>query len=140
MENMSKALLMAGGVLIAILVISLFAYMFTSMSGVFQSKEDIKYAEEIEEYNKEYLSYNRKLLRGADLISLMNKANDSYQRNGNVDEYKITVKYKLTGETTYSTTYSDFNEFKRKIFNCEGVSYNASGRISEMRFIEKDVT
>lgn len=140
MENASKALLMAGGVLIAVLVIGLFVYMFTSMSGVFQSQEDIEYAKEIEEYNKEYLSYNRKLLRGADIISLMNKANDNYKRNGSADEYNVIVKYRLLGETTYNTTYSDFTEFKRKIFDCEGVSYNNAGRISEMRFVERDVT
>ncbi len=100
MENASKALLMAGGVLIAVLIISLFVYMFTSASSMFQTEEDIERTQEIEEYNKQYESYNRKLLRGTDLISLMNKAisnNKKYEDIGTdtIEEYRVTIKFTL---------------------------------------------
>lgn len=100
MENASKALLMAGGILIALLIISLFVYMFTSASDIFETKENIERTAEIEEYNKQYESYNRQLLRGTDLISLMNKVisdNSKYEDEGNITikEYQITIKFKL---------------------------------------------
>lgn len=100
MENASKALLMAGGVLIAVLTISLFVYMFTSASSIFQTEADVERTQEIEEYNKQYESYNRKLLRGTDLISLMNKVinnNDKYEEDPTttLEEYRVTIKFKL---------------------------------------------
>lgn len=100
MENASKALLMAGGVIIAVLIISLFVYMFTSASSMFQTEEDVERIQEIEEYNKQYESYNRKLLRGTDLISLINKAisnNDKYEEDPTktLEEYKVTIKFTL---------------------------------------------
>ena len=95
MENASKALLMAGGVLIAVLIISLFIYMLTSSSSMFQTEADVEKIKEIEEYNKQYESYNRKLLRGTDLISLMNKVisnNAKYEDEGTetIEEYRVT--------------------------------------------------
>lgn len=100
MENASKALLMAGGVIIAVLIISLFIYMFTSASSMFQTEEDVERIQEIEEYNKQYESYNRNLLRGTDLISLINKAinnNDKYEEDSTktLDEYKVTISFTL---------------------------------------------
>lgn len=94
MDNASKALLMAGGILMAVLIIGLLGYMFTSMSGVFQSEEDIETIRDIEEYNKEYISYDRKLLRGADIYSLINKVIDRNEKY-ELDEYTVTIEFEL---------------------------------------------
>lgn len=116
MENASKALIMAGGVLIAILIISLFVYMFTSMSGVFQTQEDIKVVAEIEEYNKQYESYNRKLLRGTDIITLINKTisnNIKYQDEDTIAEYKVTITFTLK-EDLAAYKYVEYLENRNK--------------------------
>ena len=74
MENASKALLMAGGILIAVLIIGVLIYSFGTMSGYFSAEQDIEAAQQLKIFNDQYESYNRKLLRGTDVISVMNKA------------------------------------------------------------------
>ena len=63
MENASKALLMAGGILIAILVIGLVVYMFNTSSNLKKTSEDTELVEQIAAFNKEYEAYNKKLMR-----------------------------------------------------------------------------
>ena len=57
MENASRALIMAGGVLIAILLLTLFSYLFGQMasgtSSVYQTIEK----HEIDEFNQQFLNY-----------------------------------------------------------------------------------
>lgn len=165
MENASKALTMAGGILIAILTISLFIYMFTSMSGIFQSEDEVKRIQEIEEYNKQYESYNRKLLRGTDVISLINKAISSNTKYEGVEEYYVDIEFIMKEEMVYTSdgttsstvkfkvdqTYNitsfnsiknnkeAFNDFKRRIFDCTKVEYNDLGRICKMKFTERKI-
>ena len=95
MENASKALIMAGGVLIAVLIIGLFVYMFTSVSSNYRSEEDIKRTEEITEYNNQFVSYNKKLIRGSEIISLINKAISNNEKYQDVPEYQIEIEFTL---------------------------------------------
>lgn len=164
MENASKALMIAGGVLIALMIITLLVYMFTSMSDVFKSEDEIKRIEELEAYNKEYESYNRKLLRGADIISLMNKAISSNKKYDNLEEYRMQIEFIMVEEIVYTKTGKSntgkfevgktyniesfanirnnteaFNDFKRRVFDCTGTEYNSFGRICKMKFTERKV-
>lgn len=87
MENASKALLMAAGVLIALLTIGLLLFMFSSMSNT--QKEGIQVARESQviEFNNQFTSYLRDDIRGSDMISLMNRVADYNKRKGdNSDE------------------------------------------------------
>ena len=59
MENASKALLMAGGMIIAIIIISIFIYGYNSMTQMAQSKQDVEILEEIKDFNKPYLAFNK---------------------------------------------------------------------------------
>lgn len=101
MENASKALLMAGGILIAILVIGVVIYMFNSSSFLFKSSEDIERAEQIEAFNREYEAYNRKLMRGTDIISIINKVNSNNEKYEDIPEYQMSVKFKLIETIEY---------------------------------------
>ncbi|MCI9286875.1 MAG: hypothetical protein HFJ57_02665 [Clostridia bacterium] len=165
MENASKALMIAGGVLIALMIITLLVYMFTSMSDVFKSEDEIKRIEELEAYNKEYESYNRKLLRGADIISLMNKAISNNKKYEDVlEEYRMQIEFIMKEEIVYTKTGKSntgkfevgktyniesfasirnnqeaFNDFKRRVFDCTGTEYNELGRICKMKFTERKV-
>ncbi len=81
MENASKALLMAGGILIAMVTVSLFYFMFNRV-GQFQSITQTNYSqEELKDFNKGFEAYNKKLMYGSDVISVINKAVDNNQRN-----------------------------------------------------------
>lgn len=166
MENASKALLMAGGILIAVLVIGVVAYMFNSSGFLFQSSEDIELAEQIAAFNKEYEAYNRKLMRGTDIISIINKVNSNNEKYEDIPEYQMTVKFRLIESIEYNVNESTktiqtgtytvlskndsiwkniketdaFTEFKRRIFDCTNITYNKqTGRINGMEFVERDV-
>ena len=54
MENASKALLMAGGVLLALLIIGVGVYMSNTMNAVQKEQEESKQVEIITEFNKKF--------------------------------------------------------------------------------------
>lgn len=79
MENASKALIMAGGVLIAIVVISLLVFFFNNirdLQGIEQSSEEL---EQAVEFNKQYDVYARNVY-GSELLSIANKIADYNKR------------------------------------------------------------
>ncbi len=94
MENASKALIMAAEILIGVIIITIIVLSYGNMREV--SKEEIS-AEQVQQlaaFNREYESYMKKLLRGVDIISLMNKALDNnaqYEESYN----KITIEFIL---------------------------------------------
>lgn len=118
MENAAKALIMAGSMLIAMLIIGVLVYMWASSSELFNQNEKTELAEQIVAFNNEYEGYNRKLLRGTDVISAMNKAesnNRKYKKAGMTirgntitpDEmeepnYYVNVNFIMVEKTVYT--------------------------------------
>lgn len=85
MENSSKALYIAGSVLIAVLVISLLVYTFDKLGVVEEQKDEIAYEESITEFNREYEAFNRRIMSGVSVISCINKAvsnNEKFVKGG----------------------------------------------------------
>lgn len=80
MENASKALLIAGGMLLLILVMSLAAYIFKQLgsqtSTFYRDMSDT----EIFEYNQQFFNFEGKELRIQDVITIINLAKDSNKR------------------------------------------------------------
>lgn len=82
MENASKALIIAGGVLIVILVLTLFAYINTKMgsgtSNLYSKLED----RNITEFNQKFLNYDgNNHLRIQEVVSLINMAKNANINN-----------------------------------------------------------
>ena len=78
MENASKALIMAGGVLIAILLLTLFSYLFSKMASDTSSVYDDLQKHEIDEFNQRFLNFEgRNDLTAQDVATLINLAQDS---------------------------------------------------------------
>lgn len=82
MENASKALIIAGGVLIVILVLTLFAYINTKMgsgtSNLYSKLED----RNITEFNQKFLNYDgNDHLRIQEVVSLINMAKNANINN-----------------------------------------------------------
>ena len=73
MENASKALIMAGSVLIALLIIGALILMFNSLSSYQKTNVEGTRSSQIVEFNNQYDTYDRKNVRGSDLYSLLNK-------------------------------------------------------------------
>lgn len=116
MENASKALIMAGSILIAIMIVGVLVYMWASSSDLLKQNQRTELAEQIQAFNLEYEGYNKKLLRGTDVISAMNKAesnNRKYAKGNKIagftikeeemedKNYYINVNFIMVEETVY---------------------------------------
>lgn len=89
MENASKALLMAGGILIAILIIGAVTFMFRDVTEAQRTQEESRAIEQINEYNKQFSGYERTLY-GHELLSLINKIINTNLKNTEQNKYNNT--------------------------------------------------
>ena len=96
MENASKALLMAGGILIALLVLGALLLMFNQLSDYQRSNTELLNRSQISEFNSKFTQYARNDLQGYDLISLINKVVDYNRRTGIYGELDYNIKINLT--------------------------------------------
>ena len=107
MENASKALIIAGGILLALMTLSLVVYMSTYTSRMVDAQDQQKAAEELAAFNTEFEAYHKSVMYGTDIITVCNKAID-YNKSATekIDiELTISSDYKRTTETIkqYST-------------------------------------
>ena len=81
MESANKAMMMAGGMLFAIMVMSLVAFVFSRLTTI-PTEEDSKILiQQATAFNNEYTAYDKRIMYGVDIISVLNKAksnNDKY--------------------------------------------------------------
>lgn len=161
MENASKALLLAGGVLVAIIIIAILVYVFSAPSAMQDELTITKNAEQLEAFNSGYEAYNKKAMRGLDIITLINKARDNNIKN---PEQRVDIVVSIDtsvstfdGLTESSYTFTDettndyekllngktedtkhITQFKsQRYFKCTKIEYKA-GRIIKMTF--EDIT
>ena len=100
MENISKALVMAGGVLIAVLLIALLIRSFTGVRQFEMSQLTEEEQKELIAFNEKYTKYLNQYIYGTDLITIINGALDN-------TIYPITVKVKFVNENGY-----EYNGYK----------------------------
>ena len=105
MENASKALIMAGSVLMAILVIGILVFGYNQISHVEQTKEDSEQIDKMTEYMMRFEQFNRgkdNALYGSELLSLANLQEDYNESEARedvgYDKIDITVKINKTLE------------------------------------------
>lgn len=161
MENASKALIMAGTILIGILIIALFVYFFNSAYGLRKSYDDNISTTKMVEFNTKFTKYNitqtqydqsdgKNYVRIYDIITLGNLAkefNSSNELNSSDDEYiTISILKVPNAENIQSNNAKTNNELIANWNNSEhkfvstSVEYSSSGRIKSMTFkeIKKD--
>lgn len=80
MENASKALIMAGSVLIALMIIGALLLMFNNLSNYQKTETQNTKEAQVIEFNNQYETFNRTNVRGSDLYSLLNKVIDYNRR------------------------------------------------------------
>ena len=109
MENASKALLMAAGVLMGIMILSLAIYLFASLASYAEGVEESNRENQTAQFNSQFLSYNEMTLY--DVITVANLARNYNEINGftQSDEEYITVSVYLKGQTQDSDTYTNAN-------------------------------
>ena len=95
MENAAKALLIASGVLVGIIIISMIMFSYRQISDYYNSKDQAKEFETLSAFNEQYIPYNRDNVRGSDIVSLTNKIIDF---NTLKEEEPITIEIKIATE------------------------------------------
>ena len=70
MENATKALEMAGSLLIGVLLLGCLLFAYTRMSELKDTEHKVEVSEQAKDFNQDYETYNRNNLYGSDLFSL----------------------------------------------------------------------
>ena len=78
MENASKALLMAGGMLIALLIIGALLLVFNQIGDYEKAQTTSEKTSQVADFNKEYAKYSGDNIKGYDVITIINKGYESW--------------------------------------------------------------
>ena len=127
MENATKALLIAGGVLIAIIILSMFLMMYNRVSEMRNAQEEQKKIEQLMAYNAQFEVYNKKLMYGADVITLINKVVENNKK------YPIKI---YLGDSEVTNTNSIKGDKEKKRYTCSNMEYDENGRVSAIYISE----
>lgn len=136
MENASKALLMAGGILIALLVIGALVLMFGNLQDYQMKKNASIDQSEVADFNNQFEPYNKNNLTLMELKSVYNKITSN---NAIHPEYKIDHNI----DSVYpgiNTPFEDIpeNDKINMRFECIKIEYgHEGGKISKMNFKKK---
>ena len=143
MENVSKALLIAGGILIAIIIISLFLSMYNRVSSIAKTEEEKKEIEQIQEFNAGYEAFDKSIMYGVDVITLFNKID-----NNNHINPRNQIILKLDGDVVNSIVVDKKNafvngttivDFDKKLFKCTGIDYDdKTGKVNQICIEQKN--
>ena len=140
MENASKALLIAAGVLIAILILTLFSYLMRQMgsstSGIYSKLSQ----REITEFNQKFLNYEgRENLSIQDVITIVNLAKDNNKSKKRPTVIKVTVD----GSDWSNKTSADINSLLEEnldlIYSCTKVEIDSSTLLVKEIIINKNI-
>jgi len=91
MENASKALIIAGAILLSILIIGIGMYVYSSSTSSLDSAVSQMSANEIQAFNKQFTQYSNKQ-SGANVISLLSAVAANAAANKGADERLPDVK------------------------------------------------
>lgn len=123
MENASKALIIAGEVLLSIIIISALLLAFNNLSSYQDVKVKSDRATQIVQFNNKYEAYNKDDIRGNTLYSLLNQVVDYNERKsteGNegaeVGYQPMTIKIDLNSEDGKNKSELTAPDKKQRIF------------------------
>ena len=107
MENASKALIMAGSVLLGIMIIALLIFGYRSISNLEQTRENADSNDKMLEYMRNFEQYNRTLY-GSELVSLANLLEDYNNTDAREDVGydRITIIVKINKGIVGSTYFT----------------------------------
>ena len=124
MENASKALLIAGGILIGIITISIFYFSFGNVSSLVGETQENTQQKELLAFNSSFEAYNKKAMYGADIISVLNKAIDNNLKNGvEQDKEKNFISNDTNSLEVEIQFLYDEQTGEKKVFSMEKVYY-----------------
>jgi len=119
---------MAGGILLAIMILTLLVSVGISMSNMAGAQDEKIATQQVQEFNESYLAYNKSRMYGIDVLSVFNKAKD---------EESYIIEILAIDEEENVINIINNQEFKKYVFKCleEEIGYdNITGRINKMVF------
>lgn len=166
MENATKALLIAGGVLIAIIILTILVRTYGNIGAFQRQQMSQEEAEQIEEFNKDYTKYDGQYVYGTEVITIINKTLDYKEKQGVdiqvnitfVEPYTYKIKDKeyttksinlknesdvytfidFTRNNTNLNNENDSSDIKNRAFKCTKVGQDSTtGKVNYIEFQEK---
>ena len=102
MENASKALIIAGSVLLSVLIISALVLMFNRIGDFKRAEATTEDIQKINEYTKQIETFEKSGLYGSEILSLVNLIEDYNKRQADLKGYKAIDATIEFGEVDYS--------------------------------------
>lgn len=147
MENASKALIMAGGVLIGILIISLAVYLFTDFGSTSAQINAQNSQKQITEFNSKFTSYEEYKDKDGnwkitiyDIITLAGyaKENNQYYEDTSEEQIKVKIDNIEIQDNMNDRNQELINKYTSdgilKKFKCSKVEYNTRGKVNSITF------
>ena len=156
MENASKALLIAGGVLIAILILSIGVYLFATYGQIGETYEQNLTSGEIKKFNSNFIKFEgRDNIKAQEIVTLYKFIKSYNEKNDiNISTSIATLEVEGTSVKILSTStaylseenlvefieqYSnkDTNPYQIIYFECTQLKYNENtGMVNKIVFKE----
>ena len=137
MENASKALLMAGGILIALLIIGALLLMFNQIGDYEKGQQSNEKTSQLAQFNSDFERYtDDNGINGTDIISLINKVIDYNKKasNGGVTnsvDYSITMSITVSGLDNFNKKYAyDKEKDSDSLFTASTYTFSGSNNNS----------
>lgn len=152
MENATKALIMAGTLLISILLITFLIFFMRKGASASAEYYSTMTDAELAKFNAQFEVYDRDDNIFSNIITVVNLANDINKKNENSSSNQIEIKvYKDSNKTQPldlnniykdATTYSNVEKrndgklHNQYYFDCDKITYNdVTGKVQSMDFI-----
>ena len=139
MENASKALLMAAGILIGLLILALMVTLFASSKSLFDGYDATKESEAIQQFNVNFTKYVGQNLTIHDAITIYNFAiengipSSNIIKSGSFNINMSQISKDIDDEKKY---YNNYAEQIKYYYNMSIEEYN-NGYVSKIRFYNR---
>lgn len=161
MENASKALLMAAGILISILIISLAVYLFITFGALSSDIHKKNQETQLTQFNEQFTSYAN-ISQGVNIYDIITMANLAKENNANYEltsadagenSYYIRVDFlniynfenkdqseyneQIKQHSSYSNYNASLDKLQQKTYNCKVDISSKTGRVYKVTITEK---
>lgn len=125
MENSSKALVIAAGILIAVLLLSLFVYLYISMNNFSNTYNENISSQKLQAFNAQFEVYNgRTDLTIQDVVSVASLAKEINTKN---QDEKILVNTNITNlneNMDNNEKFTSLTDYANYVFKCTEITYS----------------
>lgn len=126
MENASKALLMAAGILLGILILTLMVTLFVSSSSVFKNYDQRKEEEALQQFNVNFTKYLGQKLTIHDVVTICNFAGQN--------NVSVTNKKTKDDIPTELNRKEENNKQNKDYYTMTISAYGEDGKVSKVSF------